>query len=330
MRLCVGWAGVCCAAGHAHAAAVKGVAQLSSPFGAVAATPVLQLRASDRGPWPLEGDPVAYPCAAPMGFGAVEAAWSPAPLPPSQIPGQGVNPEQGIERTNGWSGQRRPPVHMPQHPQLLAQGEALERLAQRHSLTKGLPPTPALRASCYLVGERGTLAPQHSAPDALPPPAALDPDPNPLVRSGSSSAPGPFTRHALGLAAADSGEAAALRQACDSLPRQGSMTFVLVSPATPGPAQAAGAVPPATPLLQPMLHSVPSALTSLGSVGSGALRAELSGLGSRLGSGALCCDAALLEELGSASALGGITAAQAAEQEAVWQAVRRRLEQQPS
>ena len=285
-------------------------------------------RLSDKGSW---GDLAAYPCLAPRGSGPVEAAWSSRPLPPAQNPRKGLSPGQGMERPGGWASQRRPPVPVPQQP---APGDALlERLPHRHSAPRALPPTQASRASCHLIGQR--LAPRHSAPDALPPPAALTltPDPYPLARSGSSSAPGPMTRQALGLAAAHSEQAASLQQACDGLPRKGSVQVETIGPLSPVPVLAAGIAPPGTPLLQPMLHSEPSALTSLGSVGSGALHAGLSGLGSRLGSelgsGVLSCDAVLLEELGSSPVLGCITAAHAAEREAMWQALRRRLEQQP-
>ena len=322
-------AGVLGAAEHADTAAANGIHVLSSPFGAMAASATPLSPLSDKGSW---GDLAAYPCAAPRGSGPAEAAWSSRPLPPSHNPKKGLSAGQGVERANGWAPQRRPPVHVLQQPQPPAQGEALERLAHRQSAPRMLPPTPVSRASCHLIG----LAPRHSAPDALPPPAALTltPDTYPLARSGSSSAPGPMSRQGLGLAPANSEQAAALQQACDGLPRKGSVQFEAVGPLSPVPVAAAGFAPPGTPLLQPLLHSEPSALTSLGSFGSGALRAGLSGLGSRLGSelgsGALSCDAVLLEELGSSPVLGCITAAQAAEREAMWQALRKRLEQQPS
>lgn len=296
---------------------------------AASATPLSRL--SDKGSW---GDLAAYPSAAPRGSGPAEAAWSSRPLPPSQNPKKGLSPGQGMERASGWASQRRPPMHVLLQLQPPAPGEApLERLPERHSAPRGLPPTPASHASCHLIGQR--LAPRHSAPDALPPPAALTltPDPYPLARSGSSSAPGPMSRQALGLATAYSEQAAALQRACDGLLRKGLVQYETVGPLPPVPVLAAGILPPGTPLLQPMLHTEPSALTSLGSFGSGALRAGLSGLGSRLGSelgsGALSCDAVLLEGLSSSPVLGCITAAQAAEHEAMWQALRKRLEQQP-
>lgn len=296
---------------------------------AALATPLSRL--SDKGSW---GDLPAYPCAAPMGSGPAEAGWSSRPLPPGQNPRKSPHPGLGVERAGGGAPQRRPPVHIPQHAQPQALGEALERLPQRHSAPRALPPTPASRASCLLIGQR--LAPRHSAPDALPPAAALTltPEPYPLARSGSSSAPGPMTRQALGLAAAGSEQAAALQQACGGLPSKGSVQYETVGALSPVPVLAAGIAPPGTPVLLPMLPSEPSALTSLGSVGSGALRVGLSGLGSRLGSelgsGTLSCDAVLLEELGSSPVLGCITAAQAAEREAMWPALRKRLEQQPA
>ena len=305
---------------------------LSSPFGAMAASATPLSHLSDKGSW---GDLAAYPGAAPRGSDPAEAAWSSRPLPPSQNPKKGPHPGQSNERVNGWASQRRPPVPMPQPPQPQAQGEALERLAYRQcgapgasadaGVARQLPPHRQLPRAAALGAGRAAhrAAALTLTPDTVPAGAQQQ-----LLRAGPADAAG--AGPGCGAQQAGGGAAAGLRR-----PAAQGLSAVRGRrpPCRRCPSRRRALLPPGTPLLQPLLHSEPSALTSLGSVGSGALRAGLSGLGSRLGSelgsGALSCDAVLLEELSSSPVLGCITAAQAAEREAMWQALRKRLEQQP-
>ena len=165
------------------------------------------------------------------------------------------------------------------------------------------------------------LAQQHSAPEPLPlPPPPLPPM---LVRSSWSTAPGPLPQFEAGFATSASVASplrldwGMARQVSGGCSRPMVMTPALTPALNQTPYPTLG-----TPPLHAALPTVASGLTSLGSG-----REQVSGLGSRLGSGLGSGDLLWVDGASGGSTLAGMPAAQAADDTVVWAAVHQRLAQ---